>query len=129
MRISEVLKHPEELIPLVRFMSKSQKAPRLARKSDAKWRFCFEYLLKVSRSFALVIMELEAEVRDAVCIFYLALRALDTIEDDTTADDEQRMEDCTNFYTHVDERGWSCSTYGKEHEKVRTLRLTHISSF
>lgn len=33
-------------------------------------------------SFAIVIQSLPSELRDAVCIFYLVLRALDTVEDD-----------------------------------------------
>ena len=33
-------------------------------------------------SFAVVIQRLPPELRDAVCIFYLVLRALDTVEDD-----------------------------------------------
>lgn len=33
-------------------------------------------------SFAVVIQRLPSELRDAVCIFYLVLRALDTVEDD-----------------------------------------------
>ncbi len=33
-------------------------------------------------SFAVVIQRLPPELRDAVCVFYLVLRALDTVEDD-----------------------------------------------
>lgn len=33
-------------------------------------------------SFAIVIQSLPEGLRDAVCIFYLVLRALDTVEDD-----------------------------------------------
>ncbi len=42
-------------------------------------------LVKTSRSFALVIQELGDELRVAVCIFYLVLRALDTIGNCTTS--------------------------------------------
>mgnify|MGYP001803183466 CR=1 FL=1 len=31
------------------------------------------------RSFAIVIQQLDVELRDAVCVFYLVLRALDTV--------------------------------------------------
>ena len=41
--------------------------------------FSSEMLVKTSRSFAMVIQELGDELRDAVCIFYLVLRALDTV--------------------------------------------------
>jgi farnesyl-diphosphate farnesyltransferase len=47
--------------------------------------FCDEILVKVSRSFAAVIQQLPAIMLVDVLIFYLVLRALDTIEDDTKA--------------------------------------------
>jgi len=47
--------------------------------------FCDEILGKVSRSFAAVIRQLPAELLVDVLIFYLVLRALDTVEDDMTA--------------------------------------------
>lgn len=122
MKVSEILQHPEELIPLLKFYGKWKKAPELAKQSDDKWKFCFNHLLKVSRSFAMVFMELEPEVRDAVCIFYLVLRALDTVEDDTTVPASRRKVDCVEFYKHIDEAGWSCTGYGKEHEKVVIVR-------
>eukprot|EP01051_Picozoa_sp_SAG22_P009590 SAG22_NODE_808_length_7080_cov_4.802034_4_plen_663_part_00 len=44
--------------------------------------YCDFMLSRVSRSFATVIRQLPAEARPAVCVFYLVLRALDTVEDD-----------------------------------------------
>ncbi len=44
--------------------------------------FCYSALNKVSRSFAMVIQQLPEDLKDAVCVFYLVLRALDTVEDD-----------------------------------------------
>ena len=44
--------------------------------------FCYDLLNRVSRSFAIVIQQLPEGLRDAVCVFYLVLRALDTVEDD-----------------------------------------------
>lgn len=43
-------------------------------------------LTKVSRSFAAVIIELNPELRNAICLFYLVLRGLDTVEDDMEID-------------------------------------------
>lgn len=45
-------------------------------------RFCYDMLNRVSRSFAVVIQQLPPSLRDAICVFYLVLRALDTVEDD-----------------------------------------------
>ena len=53
-------------------------------KSDADVRFCDEMLCKVSRSFASVIQQLPSGCCIDICIFYLVLRALDTVEDDMT---------------------------------------------
>ena len=47
-------------------------------------------LVKVSRSFAAVIMELPDELREAVLVFYLVLRALDSVEDDMAADLQEK---------------------------------------
>lgn len=47
--------------------------------------FCNDILVKVSRSFAAVIQQLPSTMLVDILIFYLVLRALDTIEDDTTA--------------------------------------------
>ena len=51
---------------------------------DEDDRFCDEMLVKVSRSFAAVIRQLPRGLCMDILIFYLALRALDTIEDDMT---------------------------------------------
>lgn len=46
--------------------------------------FANEMLVKVSRSFAAVIQQLPSTLLVDVLVFYLVLRALDTIEDDTS---------------------------------------------
>lgn len=43
---------------------------------------CYELLNLTSRSFAAVIQALDPELRPSICIFYLVLRGLDTVEDD-----------------------------------------------
>ena len=42
-------------------------------------------------SFAVVIQRLPPELRDAVCIFYLVLRALDTVEDDMAIEADVKL--------------------------------------
>jgi farnesyl-diphosphate farnesyltransferase len=49
--------------------------------------FCNDILVQVSRSFAAVIQQLPSTMLVDILIFYLVLRALDTIEDDTAAFD------------------------------------------
>lgn len=52
--------------------------------------FCYTALNKVSRSFAMVIQQLPEDLKDAVCVFYLVLRALDTVEDDMKFPEDQK---------------------------------------
>ncbi|KAI0718013.1 squalene synthase [Cerioporus squamosus] len=54
-------------------------------------RRCWEFLPMTSRSFAGVIKELEGDLARIVCLFYLVLRGLDTIEDDMTLPDEKKQ--------------------------------------
>ncbi len=42
-------------------------------------------------SFAIVIQQLPPQLRDAVCVFYLVLRALDTVEDDMAVAQEIKI--------------------------------------
>lgn len=53
--------------------------------NSADLAFCDEILCKVSRSFAAVIRQLPPSLLVDVLIFYLVLRALDTVEDDMAA--------------------------------------------
>eukprot|EP00933_Yihiella_yeosuensis_P037828 TRINITY_DN31822_c0_g1_i1.p1 TRINITY_DN31822_c0_g1~~TRINITY_DN31822_c0_g1_i1.p1 ORF type:complete len:853 (+),score=209.45 TRINITY_DN31822_c0_g1_i1:157-2559(+) len=53
--------------------------------SDPDIKFCDEMLGKVSRSFAAVIRQLPTQLSLDICIFYIVLRALDTVEDDMDA--------------------------------------------
>lgn len=113
---------PLELYALVRYKRKADKARGIMRSAlDERWRYCYNSLGEVSRSFSVVIMELEPELRHPVCIFYLVLRALDTIEDDTTQDADERALLCTKFYQLLNpaenEALYRTSKYGQGKEK------------
>ncbi|CAN8068077.1 unnamed protein product [Agarophyton chilense] len=114
-----------ELIALFRYKRKAAAAKTLmtAALSD-DWKFAYTALSAVSRSFALVIMELDTELRHPVCIFYLVLRALDTIEDDTSKDPAVRHKICSTFWKNLDScvsdqsfESWSSSEFGSGFEK------------
>ncbi|KAI8908552.1 isoprenoid synthase domain-containing protein [Gorgonomyces haynaldii] len=68
---------------------------------------CFDFLNKTSRSFARVIQELDPELQVCVCLFYLVLRALDTIEDDMSIPVPKKQELLRTFYQKNYERGWN----------------------
>lgn len=70
--------HPMDLVALGQFFFTS-KLPEVPKNLDPNWTWCYQKLVKTSRSFAAVILELNEELRGAVALFYLVLRALDTI--------------------------------------------------
>lgn len=67
---------------------------------------CYKYLNQTSRSFAAVIQALDGEIRHAVCVFYLVLRALDTVEDDMSISVEKKVPMLRNFHTFLYEPEW-----------------------
>lgn len=86
--------------------------------SDLK--FCDDILCKVSRSFAAVIRQLPATLLVDVMIFYLVLRALDTVEDDMTAFDSNdvKIQHLLNFHkTALADPNWSMDGVGEADEK------------
>ena len=76
-----LLFRPGELVAALTLKKKIKEWKKRAESQtrDADWVFCFEILNRVSRSFAIVIEELGDELRNAVCVFYLVLRGLDTV--------------------------------------------------
>ncbi|XP_048842084.1 squalene synthase isoform X3 [Brienomyrus brachyistius] len=69
-------------------------------------RTCFLYLNQTSRSFAAVIQALDGELRQAVCIFYLVLRALDTVEDDMSISLEKKVPLLQDFHSFLYQPEW-----------------------
>lgn len=81
-------------------------------------RFCFHILEEVSRSFAMVIAQLsDAPLRDAICIFYLVLRGLDTIEDDMSIPIDVKVKELSVFHEHLEDAEWSISGMGEGKER------------
>lgn len=81
----EQLFRPLEIIAALRFKFGGLLENNLKAISDADIAFCDDMLGKVSRSFAAVIRQLPYPLCLDICIFYLVLRALDTVEDDMEA--------------------------------------------
>jgi farnesyl-diphosphate farnesyltransferase len=82
--------------------------------------FCDEILVKVSRSFAAVIRQLPSTLLVDILIFYLVLRALDTIEDDMTAfsSQEEKKKHLMNFHkTALGDPTWTMDGVGEADEK------------
>ncbi len=81
---------------------------------------CYRFLDLTSRSFVAVVQELHPELLVPVCIFYLILRGLDTVEDDMTLSIEEKEPLLRDFYTHIDDENWTYDGSGPE-EKDREL--------
>lgn len=121
-----ILKNPDDLYPLIKLKLASRHAEKQIP-PEPHWGFCYLMLQKVSRSFALVIQQLPVELRDAVCIFYLVLRALDTVEDDTSIPTDVKVPILIAFHQHVYDREWHFACGTKEY-KVLMDQFHHVST-
>ncbi|GAV62379.1 SQS_PSY domain-containing protein [Cephalotus follicularis] len=124
--LAAILKHPDDFYPLL----KMKMAARHAEKqipSEPHWAFCYTMLHKVSRSFSLVIQQLGTDLRNAVCIFYLVLRALDTVEDDTSIPTDVKVPILIEFHQHIYNCDWHFSCGTKEY-KVLMDQFHHVST-
>lgn len=114
--------HPSELAAIIYFkFFRASKAQKISSENKTKAR-CYEFLRKTSRSFAAVIEELDEEVRDAVCLFYLILRGMDTIEDDMTIPIEKKEPLLRTFNDTIHKKGWIFTESGPN-ERDRDLLL------
>uniref|UniRef100_A0A0A9YPI7 Squalene synthase n=1 Tax=Lygus hesperus TaxID=30085 RepID=A0A0A9YPI7_LYGHE len=55
----------------------------------------------------------DVPLRDGICIFYLVLRALDTIEDDMTLSNDFKLRELPQFHTHLRDETWVMHGVGK----------------
>lgn len=134
-----------EVVALVRYKRKAVTAKAIMTSSlNQDWKYAYSALCNVSRSFALVIMELQPRLRHPVCVFYLILRALDTVEDDTSVDPDIRKDICSRFWTFLNPSlhkhpqsetsdsntdpsvPWSSSNFGQGAEKDLCYRFPTI---
>lgn len=89
-------------------------------KESATLKECYRFLKLTSRSFAGVIQELHEELLVPVCLFYLVLRGLDTIEDDMTISIEEKEPLLRDFQNILEQDGWTYDGNGPN-EKDREL--------
>jgi farnesyl-diphosphate farnesyltransferase len=83
-------------------------------------KICFDFLDKTGRSFSSVVKELHPELLLPVCVFYLILRGLDTIEDDTSIPLDVKEPLLRDFKDRIDQDGWTF-TGNRPEEKDRQL--------
>eukprot|EP01035_Chromulina_nebulosa_P018819 gene18819-24591_t len=102
------------------------------RITDENVKFCDDMLGKVSRSFASVIRQLPSGLCLDILIFYLALRALDTIEDDMKAFQGREIDKIDYLNTFYQDglitEGWSLDGVGEGDEKVLLQQYYRVVS-
>ena len=108
--------HPSELRALVTYKVWHD-ARELAKDPEtgyqrAEMKRCWEFLDMTSRSFAAVIKELEGELCRVVCLFYLVLRGLDTVEDDMSIELEEKCQVLESFHEKLSTPGWTYNGCG-----------------
>ncbi|KAJ3215756.1 bifunctional farnesyl-diphosphate farnesyltransferase/squalene synthase [Clydaea vesicula] len=108
--------HPQELHALIKFKLTSPTQFSYASPNDIPFEKgdkeyskakTYYFLNLTSRSFTRVIQELHEELRHPICIFYLVLRGLDTVEDDLSIDYEEKVKILTNFHGYIYQEGWT----------------------
>lgn len=104
-------------------------------------RRCWDFLDMTSRSFSAVIKELDGDLARTVsainmrwshsklsefqiCLFYLVLRGLDTIEDDMTIPNEEKQKLLRSFHELTVTPGWNFNGNGPN-EKDRQLLVEY----
>jgi farnesyl-diphosphate farnesyltransferase len=120
MSIKKSILKPEEMAALLKLKFGGKKIIGQHKNGniikDNNLAYCYNTLDKVSRSFAAVIRQLPDEVRDVVCLFYLILRALDSIEDDMDLAQDTKINLLREFYTKNVEQGWKLDNVGDKEE-------------
>ncbi|KAI9376441.1 isoprenoid synthase domain-containing protein [Aspergillus egyptiacus] len=113
--------HPEELRSIIQWKVWHNPVHERNEKEETETqKECFRFLDLTSRSFAAVIKELHPELLLPVCVFYLVLRGLDTIEDDTSIPLETKEPLLRNFKDFLEQEGWNF-TGNRPEEKDREL--------
>ncbi|EAW10998.1 bifunctional farnesyl-diphosphate farnesyltransferase/squalene synthase [Aspergillus clavatus NRRL 1] len=113
--------HPSELRSILQWKIWHNPVHERDEKAESETlKQCFHFLDKTSRSFSAVIKELHPELLAPVCIFYLTLRGLDTIEDDTSIPLATKEPLLRGFKDFLEQDGWNF-TGNRPEEKDREL--------
>lgn len=125
-QILQSLLHPEEVFAMFRYkLDPAFKAPK-RKELSSEMAECYRLLDLTSRSFAMVIQQLDDELRPAICIFYLVLRGLDTIEDDMTIPLDKKIPLLHNFDTFIRTPGWTFTESGPNEKDAHLLVQFHV---
>lgn len=102
----ESITHPSEVRAMIQLKWNGQlvdpnsSSANWTQENDAR-RFSYNALNRVSRSFAAVIQQLPPDLEDAICVFYLVLRGLDSVEDDMELELEEKQQKLVKFHLRL----------------------------
>lgn len=120
-KITQLL-HFSEVIAALQLKFGNELNDELQGVTDENIAFCNDMLGKVSRSFASVIRQLPKKLLLDILIFYLVLRALDTIEDDMEAfkgKENVKIEHLLTFHeVALCDSSWNMQNVGKGDERT-----------
>ncbi|TFK53848.1 farnesyl-diphosphate farnesyltransferase [Heliocybe sulcata] len=127
-----LLTHPLEFLTLAQFWLYHDKNRDISSPSEhatSGWdrqsmRRCWEFLDLSGRSFSAVVKELDGDLARTICLFYLVLRGLDTIEDDMTIPDDVKQPILRSFHEKTVTPGWTFKENGPD-EKDRQLLVEY----
>ena len=104
---------------MLSYKLQSSKKQKLLEGEDENIAFCRKILVSVSRSFAAVIQALPESLILDICIFYLVLRALDTVEDDMEVAADRKRQLLTAFVdTALTDPNWTLTGIGAGDERL-----------
>ena len=124
----ELLANPRELAAVVQLKLKVRGIDKKnsQKRRGEHWEFCFGILKDVSRSFNIVIQQLGDQMRDAICIFYLVLRGLDTVEDDMALDVKIKRARLKSFWKDLENDDFSMQCGDKEVYRTLMAQFPHV---
>ncbi|KAI2674160.1 hypothetical protein DTO013E5_6348 [Penicillium roqueforti] len=111
---------PNQLRTIIQWKLRRHPIHERNKQQESSTKICFDFLDQTGRSYSPVVKELHPELRLPVCVFYLILRGLDTIEDDTSIPLETKVPLLRNFKDVLDQDGWTF-TGNRPEEKDREL--------
>lgn len=121
-KLAELVLHPLELRAAIQLKYvRNSLHPRNEAAENPELRRCYQLLKSTSRSFAAVIEELHPELRNAIMLFYLILRALDTVEDDMTIDKDVKIPLLKDFDSKLLTKDWTFNGNGPNEKDRKVL--------
>ncbi|XP_051132163.1 squalene synthase 8-like [Andrographis paniculata] len=98
--LPSILRHPDELYPMLRLKLALKVSEKQIPAELPHWRFCYSELNKIDGSL-FAIQQFDKDIRDPLCVYAMVLRALDTIEDDSTIPAEDKVPLLQTFHHHI----------------------------